>query len=199
MRSGTRLVISVLRREGDDLRRDRAEFDRPLGEPLRGLPQRGVLQVAAPDRADDRPASPAIPDSRAGCGRAETTDRRGRPASGADRRARSRSCDAADSWSSFGRRRRRRNGSRRRSRCRARRAPGRADSRTACRYIVRGSGGSTIASRNMRVPRFSVYQLGRGSEPVIVVGSMMSLVPRYISRPPKISVAPRFPAARRFT
>src|SRR5437588_9837037 len=38
----------------------------------------------------------------------------------------------------------------------------------------------TIASRNMRVPRFSVYQLGRGSEPVIVVGSMMSLVPRYI-------------------
>ena len=26
----------------------------------------------------------------------------------------------------------------------------------------------------------SVYQLGRGSEPVIVVGSMMSLVPRYI-------------------
>jgi hypothetical protein len=25
-----------------------------------------------------------------------------------------------------------------------------------------------------------VYQLGRGSEPVIVVGSMMSLVPRYI-------------------
>src|ERR1700724_809188 len=32
----------------------------------------------------------------------------------------------------------------------------------------------------MRVPRFSVYQLGRGSEPVIVVGSMMSLVARYI-------------------
>ena len=30
---------------------------------------------------------------------------------------------------------------------------------------------STIASRNDRVPRFSVYQLGRGSEPVIVVGS----------------------------
>jgi hypothetical protein len=25
-----------------------------------------------------------------------------------------------------------------------------------------------------------VYQLGRGSEPVIVVGSMISLVPRYI-------------------
>src|SRR5215471_14880703 len=36
----------------------------------------------------------------------------------------------------------------------------------------------------MRVPRFSVYQLGRGNEPVIVVGSMMSLVPRYIARPP---------------
>jgi hypothetical protein len=34
----------------------------------------------------------------------------------------------------------------------------------------------TIASRNERVPRFSVYQLGRGSEPVIVVGSMMPAV-----------------------
>src|ERR1700722_8952661 len=32
----------------------------------------------------------------------------------------------------------------------------------------------------MRVPRFSVYQVGRGSEPGIVVGSMMSLVARYI-------------------
>ena len=30
---------------------------------------------------------------------------------------------------------------------------------------------STMASRNERVPRFSVYQLGRGSEPMIVVGS----------------------------
>src|SRR5215204_277035 len=28
----------------------------------------------------------------------------------------------------------------------------------------------TIASRNDLIPRFSVYQLGRGSEPVIVVG-----------------------------
>src|ERR1700685_3761405 len=37
-----------------------------------------------------------------------------------------------------------------------------------------------MASRNIRVPRFSVYQLGRGNEPVIVVGSTMSLVPRYI-------------------
>ena len=38
----------------------------------------------------------------------------------------------------------------------------------------------TIASRNDRMPRFSVYQLGRGSDPVIVVGSMMSFVARYI-------------------
>src|SRR5690349_10688155 len=36
----------------------------------------------------------------------------------------------------------------------------------------------TIASRKLREPRFCVYQLGRGSEPVIVVGSMMSLVAR---------------------
>ena len=28
----------------------------------------------------------------------------------------------------------------------------------------------------LRRPRFSVYQSGRGSEPVIVVGSLMSLV-----------------------
>src|SRR5688572_8689329 len=34
----------------------------------------------------------------------------------------------------------------------------------------------TIASRNDRFPRFSVYQLGRGSEPVIVVGMTTSLV-----------------------
>src|SRR6188508_876042 len=34
----------------------------------------------------------------------------------------------------------------------------------------------TIASRNDRVPRFSVYQLGRGSEPVIVVGSVIPAV-----------------------
>src|SRR5215831_3754871 len=38
----------------------------------------------------------------------------------------------------------------------------------------------TMASRKCRVPRFSVYQLGRGSEPVIVVGNMMSLVARNI-------------------
>src|SRR5262249_62105178 len=37
-----------------------------------------------------------------------------------------------------------------------------------------------MASRKCRVPRFSVYQLGRGSEPVIVVGNMMSLVARNI-------------------
>ena len=29
--------------------------------------------------------------------------------------------------------------------------------------------------------RFSVYQLGRGSEPVMVVGSTMSLVARYMA------------------
>src|SRR5674476_1645913 len=36
----------------------------------------------------------------------------------------------------------------------------------------------TMASRKLRAPRFCVYQLGRGSEPVMVVGSMRSLVPR---------------------
>src|SRR5215510_1175136 len=36
----------------------------------------------------------------------------------------------------------------------------------------------TIASRKLREPRFWVYQLGRGNEPVIVVGSTMSLVAR---------------------
>ena len=35
------------------------------------------------------------------------------------------------------------------------------------------------------LPRFCVYQLGRGSEPVMVVGSMMSLVARNIVDPPK--------------
>src|ERR1700690_3894523 len=44
----------------------------------------------------------------------------------------------------------------------------------------------TIASRKLRDPRFCVYQLGRGSEPVMVVGSMRSLVPRSIVDPPKI-------------
>jgi hypothetical protein len=34
----------------------------------------------------------------------------------------------------------------------------------------------TIASRNERVPRFSVYQLGRGNDPVIVVGRTLSAV-----------------------
>src|SRR5579862_8800 len=37
-----------------------------------------------------------------------------------------------------------------------------------------------IASTNDRVPRFSVYQLGRGSEPIIVVGRILSLVARNI-------------------
>ena len=35
---------------------------------------------------------------------------------------------------------------------------------------------STIASRNDRVPRFSVYQLGRGSDPVMVVGRIFPAV-----------------------
>jgi hypothetical protein len=39
------------------------------------------------------------------------------------------------------------------------------------------------------VPRFSVYQLGRGSEPVIVVGSVISLVARYISLPSRLHAA----------
>src|SRR5215510_2537848 len=34
----------------------------------------------------------------------------------------------------------------------------------------------TIASRNDLIPRFSVYQLGRGSDPVIVVGSSFPAV-----------------------
>src|SRR5678816_3362302 len=34
----------------------------------------------------------------------------------------------------------------------------------------------TIASRNDRVPRFSVYQLGLGSDPVMVVGSSFPAV-----------------------
>src|SRR4029077_19313946 len=34
----------------------------------------------------------------------------------------------------------------------------------------------TIASRNDLRPRFSVYQLGRGSEPVIVVASILPAV-----------------------
>jgi hypothetical protein len=31
-----------------------------------------------------------------------------------------------------------------------------------------------MAARKVREPRFSVYQLGRGSEPVMVVGKTMS-------------------------
>ena len=54
MRSGHALVVAVLHREGDDLRRHRAELHRPLGDALRRLPHRGVLQIAAADRADDR-------------------------------------------------------------------------------------------------------------------------------------------------
>ncbi len=47
------LVVTILQREGDDLRRYRAEFDRLGGEALRRLPHRGVLQIAAADRAGD--------------------------------------------------------------------------------------------------------------------------------------------------
>ena len=52
----------------------------------------------------------------------------------------------------------------------------------SCRYTDRASTycsrnrDSTIASRNERVPRFSVYQLGRGSEPVMVVGMIFPAV-----------------------
>src|SRR6188472_2569335 len=42
----------------------------------------------------------------------------------------------------------------------------------------------TIASRNDRVPRFSVYQLGRGSDPVMVVGSSLSAVAFSMRIPP---------------
>jgi hypothetical protein len=38
-----------------------------------------------------------------------------------------------------------------------------------------------------------VYQLGRGSEPVIVVGSMMSFVAQYIAKPPKFRSHQDFP------
>jgi hypothetical protein len=41
----------------------------------------------------------------------------------------------------------------------------------------------TIAARKVREPRFSVYQVGRGSEPTIAVGSLMSAVARNILVP----------------
>src|SRR5262245_32160864 len=40
----------------------------------------------------------------------------------------------------------------------------------------------TIASRNDLIPRFSVYQLGRGSDPVIVVGNTVPAVAFSIER-----------------
>src|SRR5580765_1540996 len=40
----------------------------------------------------------------------------------------------------------------------------------------------TIASRNDLSPRFSVYQLGRGSDPVIVVGNTVPAVAFNIGR-----------------
>jgi hypothetical protein len=45
--------VVVLDRSRDQLRQDGAELDRPLGHALRGLPHRGVLQAAAPNRPDD--------------------------------------------------------------------------------------------------------------------------------------------------
>ena len=51
---GQALVVVVLQREGDELGRDGAELHRLRGQPLRGLPDLGVLHLAAADRADDR-------------------------------------------------------------------------------------------------------------------------------------------------
>src|SRR5262245_56501039 len=45
------LVVMVRAQQADDLRRDRAELDGLRGQALRGPPQRGVLQITAPDRA----------------------------------------------------------------------------------------------------------------------------------------------------
>src|SRR4030095_1401035 len=44
----------------------------------------------------------------------------------------------------------------------------------------------TIASRKLLVPRFSVYQLGRGNDPVIVVGSIFPAVAFNIGVSPSI-------------
>src|SRR5215467_1710017 len=45
-----------------------------------------------------------------------------------------------------------------------------------------------MASRNDRAPSRSSYQLGRGSEPVTVVGSRRSFVARYIAKPPGLAL-----------
>ncbi len=47
------LVIVVGNRGGEQLGQDGAELDRLFGQPLRGLPHRGILQIAGADRADD--------------------------------------------------------------------------------------------------------------------------------------------------
>ena len=47
------LVVTVGDREGDEFRSNGTELDRLSGQALRRLPHRGVLQVAAGDRADD--------------------------------------------------------------------------------------------------------------------------------------------------
>ena len=48
-----------------------------------------------------------------------------------------------------------------------------------------GTDMALVASMNERAPRFWVNQLGRGSDPVMVVGSLMSLVTR--SMPGRLS------------
>ncbi|MCZ7562673.1 MAG: hypothetical protein M5U08_01795 [Burkholderiales bacterium] len=50
---GQVLVVLVLHREGHELGGHRAELDRLGGEPLGGLPQLGVLHLAAAHRPDD--------------------------------------------------------------------------------------------------------------------------------------------------
>ena len=46
-------VMIVGDRGREQLGQDGAELDRPVGEALRDLPHRGVLQIAAPDRTGD--------------------------------------------------------------------------------------------------------------------------------------------------
>ena len=196
---GQRLVVSVLRRERDDLRRHGAEFHRTRGQPLCGLPQCGVLQVAAPDRADNDRHHPRfqiiVQDVAA---------RKPETAAPGRRRPRVAALVAGHVM-------RRIAGPALAANVVVEAAIAVGDDVEASelllaqiagqarRYIARGSGGSPSRRGTCGYRDFPVYQLGRGSEPVIVVGSMMSFVARYIAKPPKISVAPRFPAARGFT
>jgi hypothetical protein len=50
----------------------------------------------------------------------------------------------------------------------------------------------TIAVRKFRVPRFSVYHAGRGSEPITEVGRTIPSVALYIARSPLIPY-PEYP------